>query len=182
MEQWEDAPEPGTKWIPLTNGQRVTVDSADFEFLTQWNWAAMKGKKRGTWYAMRWDSQRRFISLASVVIGIEPPLVADHVNHDTLDCRQSNLRPATFRQNIFNRSKRTGLTSKYKGVCWHKTKAKYICKIEVFDRSIHLGGFDSEDDAAQCYNDAATKHFGEFAFLNKIAGRCPSLDPAVLEE
>jgi len=51
------------------------------------------------------------------IIGVEDSKVhVDHINHDTLDNRKSNLRLCTNAENIRNQKIRKGGSSKYKGV------------------------------------------------------------------
>jgi hypothetical protein len=94
-------------------------------------------------------------------------LNVDHQNHNGLDNRLINLRPATKSQNSQNRKKSLGL-SKYKGVSWYSRDHKWEAYIGIDSHLIHLGHFDNEQSAAEAYNQAAIGLFGEFACLNNI--------------
>lgn len=115
--------------------------------------------------------KRSGVALASIILGT-PSGIVDHVNRDPLDNRRSNLRIATPSQNQANRTKdfaRKGLTSQYKGVCWHRKDRKWHARIYQNNKAIHLGAFFNETDAARAYDAAALKIYGEFAVLN-LAG------------
>jgi hypothetical protein len=97
----------------------------------------------------------------------ELKLVVDHINRNSLDNRRANLRLATHLENARNRIKiNKKCSSKYKGVCWSKHHKKWQAAINFKRKSIHLGYFDNETEAAECYDDAARKYHGEFACLN----------------
>lgn len=57
---------------------------------------------------------------------------------------------------------------KYKGAYFSREKRKFYSKIKVDYKSIHLGYFPTEEEAALAYNQAAIKYHGEFARLNTI--------------
>lgn len=90
----------------------------------------------------------------------------DHIDNNKLNNNVSNLRWCNLQQNQFNRSKGEGTTSKYKGVHWHKRDNKYVVHIKINGKQKHLGYFDSEEDAANAYNEKAKELFGDFAKLN----------------
>ena len=76
-------------------------------------------------------------------------IVVDHINDDPLDNRVDNLQVVTQR---FNACKTQGkYTSKYKGVCWHKTFNKWVSKITINSKNYHLGYFKCELAAHQSY-------------------------------
>ena len=79
----------------------------------------------------------------------------DHINHVGLDNRSENLRTVTSRINLQNRIGRG--TSKYIGVCWHKSSKKWIVQIRYNGQSNYLGLFSDEDEAGQVYIDAVHK-------------------------
>jgi hypothetical protein len=89
----------------------------------------------------------------------------DHINHQTLDNRRLNLRPATKSQNAANQAKRKG-SSKYKGVSWYKNYRKWVAQIGAQNQRIRLGYFVSEEDAGRAYDSAAIALHGKFAHLN----------------
>ena len=94
----------------------------------------------------------------------------DHINQNKLDNRKCNLRGANKQQNGANRgkSRRRRFSSVFKGVSRTKGDSKWEAYICVDFKKINLGRFDSESEAALAYNEAAKKHFGEFAYLNEI--------------
>lgn len=91
----------------------------------------------------------------------------DHINHNGLDNRKANLRPATRAQNSYNRKKYANNSySKYKGVSFKKKGQKWSAQISINNKMKFLGYFHREKDAAKAYDAAARKLHGEFASLN----------------
>ena len=95
-------------------------------------------------------------------------MVIDHVNGDTLDNRKSNLRVCTRADNKRSRPKQSNNTLGYKGV--FKTKNGHLrfgARIGN-GRSKHqyLGSFNTIEEAARAYDQAAKEKHGEFAVLN----------------
>ena len=102
-----------------------------------------------------------------LVIDIPDGMYCDHINHNGLDNRKANLRPATGTQNIWHRRKfKKPSRSKYKGVDWAKDMNRWRARIRVNGRRIYLGSFKNEIDAAKAYDSAAKKYHGEYASLN----------------
>jgi hypothetical protein len=65
------------------------------------------------------------------------------------------------------KGKNKNSSSKYLGVCFHKSN-KWVCNIRYYNKSIYIGLFSSEEDAALAYNNMASKLYGENAVLNII--------------
>lgn len=92
----------------------------------------------------------------------------NHINHNTLDNRRTNLRLCTKQQNAFNKLSRANSSSKYKGVYWNSTKNKWQCSIIHNGKIIYLGRFNCEKEAAKIYDVKAKELFGEFALFNFV--------------
>jgi hypothetical protein len=95
-----------------------------------------------------------------------PDAEIDHANGDRSDNRLVNLRAASRSQNQRNVSSRDGSTSDYLGVSWDKHRGKWHAKVTSDGQQIHIGRFESEEDAARAYDAAARRYHGEFARLN----------------
>jgi hypothetical protein len=114
--------------------------------------------------------ERRNVYLHHFIIGDPPPgMVVDHINGDRLDNRRANLRFCTLAQNKQNSRPYRGGTSRYKGVSWKRTgkgTGKWLARIRVDGKDIHLGFHKEEEEAAKAYDTAAIRYYGEFARTN----------------
>lgn len=102
--------------------------------------------------------------LAFALMGCAMPERVDHLNGDPSDNRWSNLRGCTQSQNCANTKPRKGkVHSRFKGVTWDRRRSKWTAKLMQNYRTINLGYFEREGDAAAAYVRAAQDAFGEFA-------------------
>jgi len=88
----------------------------------------------------------------------------DHKNHNPLDCRWGNLRPADHAQNRANCPRRRDNTTGYSGVYTHKLG--WTAAVGHKGRMVYLGLFTNKREAARVRDVAATKYHGAFAVLN----------------
>lgn len=146
-----------TREIPLTQGHVALVDDKDYErFMAMGKWqVSLCG---GRLYAAR-GHQRMHRLL------IDAPLV-DHINGNGLDNRRANLRPATGTQNNANSRRSRANTSGYKGVSLYRRTGRWRAYLGTRPREVHLGYFDTPEQAARAYDAAATQAWGEYARLN----------------
>ncbi len=91
------------------------------------------------------------------------PKTIDHINGDKLDNRIENLRAATVGQNQHNRKTNSNNTSGYKGVSWHKACNKWVARITLERKTIHLGYFANAEEAAEVVRAAREELHGSFA-------------------
>jgi hypothetical protein len=98
------------------------------------------------------------------------PDFIDHIDRNPSNNHIGNLRSATRSENMRNCKSAKNSSSKYLGVCWHKTAKKWMVQIAVDKKSNFLGYFTSETEAAAVYDLNAIKYHGEFANLNF---KCP---------
>jgi hypothetical protein len=156
------------KFIDLTRGQRVSVDDEDYNHLALWKWYAFPAKQ--TFYAARTvhlpNGKTRTVLMHRVIMGLyENKAKVDHIDRIGLNNQRYNLRIVDNKQNA--RNNRGYSISGYKGVCSVKTgEGKFKAQITVNYKTKYLGTFLSAQAAAQAYDKAARKHFGEFACLN----------------
>lgn len=160
------------KMIWLTKGQFTLVDDEDFEYLSQWKWKATKIKN--SYYATRsvHKKEGKFSTMFihRIVLNVtDRNILIDHRDGNPLNNQKNNLRPANKSENAANQKARSGCTSKYLGVSWHKPLNKWKVNLQKDKVNRHIGYFASEQDAALAYNNAAKIFHGEFANLNIIS-------------
>ena len=73
-------------------------------------------------------------------------LQVDHIDKNKMNNNLSNLRMLTHQENTFN--------TNAKGYYFNKSAKKFLAKICINGKKIHLGYFDTEAEARQAYLDA----------------------------
>lgn len=162
----------GAKLIPLTQGKVAIVDAADYERVSKYKWYAKKGWR--TYYAVRGVRvykngkyvRVRQIPMHRWLMKAPAEKLVDHRNHNGLNNRRGNLRPATPRENAQNRQAKITSRSGLKGVYRRKGSDVFEAAINHKGKRIYLGRFKRKEDAARAYDKKARELFGEFAFLN----------------
>jgi len=118
---------------------------------------------------VRTTYKKKKLKLHRIIMNVtDSKIFVDHINHNKLDNRKCNLRLCNRSQNQMNRKINKNNTSKYKGVYWNKNANKWIARISINKKNIHLGCFNNEIDAAKAYNQYAIENVGEFALLNEV--------------
>lgn len=167
------------KEIPLTRGYVAIVDDCDYDYLMQWKWYASSHlyAVRKTSRKKSIDGRQKEIKMHRVVMELAGFNIdrykVDHKNGETLLNVRSNLRVATNSQNIASSHKpirnKTGFLGVSKRTDRLKGKYIYSAAIKFDGKDYKLGYFATPEEAAQAYNEAAIRFFGEFARLNIIA-------------
>lgn len=152
--------------LPLTKrGKQVAValvDASDYNLLKDYRW-----KLHTNGYAMRnvWvDGVASIEYMHRVITQATKGKVVDHINHNTLDNRKSNLRLCEHRENMRNTKLSKNSTSGYTGVVWHKTQSSWQARIRLNYKTIFLGYYNNLEDAVKARKLAEKKYFGNFAF------------------
>lgn len=166
------------KQIPLSGTDMVAiVDDSDYERLMtcpcgdSYTWRPLQSG--GRVYAIRslikcdptWEPYKsKSIRMHTIILDGSVPdgYEIDHKNNNGLDNRYENLRVCTRSQNLANRAGFRNKAHKYKGV--YPSGDRWIARFH----NIHLGTFDTQDEAAGAYNTAALDMYGDYAHLNPV--------------
>lgn len=85
-------------------------------------------------------------------------------NGDKLDCRLENI---TYRsRSTASRQRRTSSKTGYTGV--YKEHNRYRAVISIEGRSVHIGMFDTPEEAAAAYNKMSKEVYGDEGKINKV--------------
>jgi len=96
------------------------------------------------------------------------PKYIDHINRNKLDNRLENLRECSKTQNCVNSLVRSDNPYGLKGVTFHKSSGKYAAQSFYNGKRVHIGLFNTPEEAGIAYNNTARELFGEFAVLNEV--------------
>ena len=156
--QWDNIIKNGIR-LHIDNDHYTLVDYEDYVKIVEFNWQVS-----GFGYISR-NVNGKTLYLHKYLLGADEETV-DHINGNKLDNRRRNLRLCSDKDNTRNRRALEGKTSIYKGVSYDTQTGKWNCHIKVDSKSIRLGRFDTEIEAARQYDINAIRYFGEYVWLN----------------
>lgn len=110
-------------------------------------------KNRDKFYLQKRTS-KGLVYLHRLIVQAPPGKYVDHINENTLDNRQVNLRVCTNSANLRNGRLRANNTSGVKGVTWNARDKKWSATIKVKYRSIFLGNFTDFEQAVEARKSA----------------------------
>ena len=169
--------------IPLSKGFKAIVDKEYEDLVDPYYWfaaptkASVYAKSSGVIRTAKPQTQvalHNFIVSHYIKKHFDPTLKhTTFHNKNPLDCRVANLLKGNDRQAVMrNRRGKRDTESRYKGV--RPMSGKYRAFIFDGQDNISLGSFDTEQDAAMIYDDAALVVFGASSHFNFPLG---NLDP-----
>lgn len=144
--------------LNLTGGLVSLIDdNIDKKIIAQ-KWYASKNGKN---YYAKAIIKRKSVYLHRVLLNAKKGEIVDHINGNTLDNRLNNLRIVNASQNSGNSKQRINKKySKLKGVHYMKNRKKpWTSRIQVLNKTIHLGYFLTEVEAFFAYKKAHLKYF-----------------------
>jgi hypothetical protein len=153
--------------IPLTQGQVALIDDEDFELVSPYKWHAYWNPGTRSFYASttirKPDGKRTPLLMHRLIMNAQKGEHVDHIYHQTLDNRKSELRVCTPAQNGWNRGLQANNTSGYKGVNWDKQSRKWKAQIRHNGKIINLGRYATPELANEARCRGAAELHGEFA-------------------
>lgn len=107
--------------------------------------------------------QGKFIRLNRFLMNVtKRGLEVDHIDRNPLNNRLSNLRVCNRSQNVMNTTIRVDNKYNCKGISFDKRVNKWVAKITVNKKTIHLGQSSDIDEAIRLRMKAEEKYFGEY--------------------
>lgn len=126
------------KWGEKT----ALIDIADVEKCSKLTWQIKFAKETQQFYVVSSRNRTNEIKLHRYLLECPQGLVVDHINHNPLDNRKTNLRIITTRGNAFNQSRRKDNKSGCSGV--FKTKSG---KYKAVHYKTSLGVYNTKQEA-----------------------------------
>lgn len=149
----------------LLDGTSFLFDADKFNQIKDINWYRNYNDAGGKiLYITNRDGKKIHEYLMDCPKGYE----VDHISLDTLDNRSCNLRIVTHQQNQINQPLQRNNTSGVSGVSFYPPRGKYRARIKIGQHDIHLGYYQTFNEAVQARNVGMECMFGEFGRYNDV--------------
>lgn len=130
--------------------QSILIDDQDRWLLEAYNWY-----KSQQGYVVAWHSGATIL-IHRIIMEAQKGQMVDHIDGNPFNNRRSNLRLTDYHGNGLNRktlkpNRRSRNSSNYRGVRFNPVAGKFQAQITWQRKAIHLGTFESEEEASKVY-------------------------------
>lgn len=140
-------------------GEEFYFDLEDYNKIKDFSWYMSNG-----YVCSQFDRKHR-INMHRYLLGVGKDVdTVDHINGCRYDNRKANLRIATFQQNNVNVGKYKNNSSGQKGVYWDKERNKWYSDITVNKKTVHLGRFNTFEEAKEAWEKAEAQYQKEYSY------------------
>lgn len=144
------------------NGEEFYFDLEDYEKIKDYCWST---NTEGYLIARDKSGSGKCVKIHQIIMGDKH---IDHIKHNKLDNRKSQLRKGNDALNSYNRETPLNNTSGCKGVCWRKKHLKWEAYITYNKKWVYLGMYQEYEDAVAARKAAEEKYFGEWSYDNSM--------------
>jgi hypothetical protein len=148
--------------VVASNGNEFVIDKEDYDKIKGYRWHQIGGGYITANAPMVNYKRDGCIYLHKLIMD-SPDYQVDHINHNLLDNRKSNLRLATRSQNMMNR-RFSNSKSKVTGVGWYSKKNAWRVRITINNKTIFGGLFKDLQEAIKVRKSLEEKYFKEYAY------------------
>jgi len=154
------------KEILLTQNQVAKVSDNRFIYYSQWRWYAQWSEDTKSFYAVRDERKnlvRRHVYMHRDIMNTPENMFCDHINHDTLDNQDENLRNVTPSQNQMNKVMARKNKLGHKNIRRHGPSFEVTIKKE--GRCVFYKTFRTLEEAIIVRDEMIKKYHGNFHYL-----------------
>lgn len=147
-------------------GEEFWFDKEDYDKIKNYCWSYTPNG----YVAATERVTRKSVFLHTLLMSPVPEgMKVDHKRHpprngQKKDNRKSNLEIKTNSQNMMNASLYVNNSSGVSGVTFTKANNKWQVRIGVDNKRIHIGYYDSFEDAVKARKEAEEKYFGDYRY------------------
>lgn len=141
-----------------TKGEKFLFDKKFYPLISQCTWSV------GNHGYLQGQLDDKICLMHRVITNCPANKQVDHINHDKLDNRLSNLRICTASHNQMNAKLSQNNTSGVTGVSYQKHRDTWFAYIWLNKKRICLGNYKDINDAISARKAAETKYYGEFSY------------------
>lgn len=143
----------------FNKGGGFSFDADDYDKLKDHCWY-----DNGHGYAVARGEGGKLMFAHRVITDCPDGKVVDHINHDTLNNRKSNLRACSQAENMKNIKPRKSNRSGVPGVWYEAGSNRWRASVHVNKHTFHLGSYRSLEEAREARKRAEKEFYGDFAY------------------
>jgi hypothetical protein len=141
-------------------GEEFFFDLEDYDLIKNYCW--YKDKIQHYLYA-RNKPHNHLISMHRLLIETNEKQVVDHINRIRWDNRKGNLRVVDRTQNNMNKQSNPNKWG-FRGI-YKATSGKFCASISMYGKKIHLGSYNTPEEAYNARLEGEKTYFGEYSMI-----------------